>query len=142
MTLDFLFGDNEKKEQHKWNLRRLCLEKESLERNHAEELKSLDRDVGALYERRRTEEMTSGEVLNEWDKRRGDIRERQLGELAHVENDILFHETGLASSDFLELRKEIIYPLFLKIVLFFAGFLFGIIVEHVNVFSSFFDWFR
>ena len=135
------FGNYEKKLEHEWHLNELHLKKESLEQNHEKELESLDKDIGVLFNRRHIEEMTEGEVMHEWDKRRGDIRERQFKEIRYIENDILYYQELISKIGFSEFRKEIIYPLLIKSVTFFFGFLFGIIAEHFIAFSKILDWF-
>ena len=63
-----------------------------MEREHAQELKTLDCDIDALWDRRINEGMTESEVLNEWDKRRGDKREQHSNKEGHIEYDIEYHE--------------------------------------------------
>lgn len=139
---DFLLGNGAKNIEHEWHLNNLRIEKESLEQNHEKELGSLDKDIETLYNRRRIEEMTASEVLNEWDRKRGDLRERQLKEIRRIENDILYHQAMSAKTDFTELRSGLVYPLLVNFLTFSIGIIVGIVVERITTLSLIFDWFK
>lgn len=90
--LHFLFGNSKKRIEHDWQLKKSQLDKERIGRKQEQELKALDDDIGALWDQRYQSDMTQSEVLNEWDKKHGDVREGQFNEIGYIENDIEYHE--------------------------------------------------